>query len=172
MIRIFLQPRTSSSPKSWSEHSVVAYRSYVDISWYIYWAFLYEYENRSNRHAQWIILSNIVDSWFVGANTSQLIRDSCIIHNNVFKISTFHHMYWVAAALLVFNTGQYGTPFNDHFFENMLLMIFLIWLDRSLMIGWRKIWKILKPWKGVLCIHFRVCLSVCLSPSYIAHLLA
>ena len=34
-------------------------------------------------------------------------------------------------------------------------------LDRSLMIGWRKIWKILKPWKGVLCIHFRVCLSVC-----------
>ena len=36
-------------------------------------------------------------------------------------------------------------------------------LDRSLMIGWRKIWKILKPWKGVLCIHFRVCLSVCLS---------
>ena len=28
------------------------------------------------------------------------------------------------------------------------------------MIGWWKIWKILKPWKGVLCFHFRVCLSV------------
>ena len=33
-------------------------------------------------------------------------------------------------------------------------------LGRSLMIGWRK--KILKPWKGALSIHFRVCLSVCL----------
>ena len=30
-------------------------------------------------------------------------------------------------------------------------------LDRSLMIG---SWKILKPWKGVLCFHFCVCLSV------------
>ena len=45
-------------------------------------------------------------------------------------------------------------------------------LDRSFMIGWRNIWKILKPWKGVLCIHFRVCLSVCLRPSYRAHMLA
>ena len=34
----------------------------------------------------------------------------------------------------------------------------LVLLDRSLMIGWRK--KIMKPWKGVLCIHFRV--RVCL----------
>ena len=33
-------------------------------------------------------------------------------------------------------------------------------LDRSLMIGWRK--NLLKPWNGVLCIHFRVCLSICL----------
>ena len=31
---------------------------------------------------------------------------------------------------------------------------------RFLMIGWRKIWQILKPWRGVLCFHFRVCLSV------------
>ena len=31
--------------------------------------------------------------------------------------------------------------------------------------------KILKPWKGVLCFHFRVCLSLCLSPSYRGHLL-
>jgi len=37
-------------------------------------------------------------------------------------------------------------------------------LDRSLMISWRKNWeKIMKPWKGVPCFHFRVCLSVCLS---------
>ena len=35
-------------------------------------------------------------------------------------------------------------------------------LDRSLMIGWR---KNLKPWKGALSIHFRVCLH------YRAHLL-
>ena len=30
------------------------------------------------------------------------------------------------------------------------------------MIGWRKIWKkILKPWKGVLCLFLLPCLSVC-----------
>ena len=38
---------------------------------------------------------------------------------------------------------------------------FFLSLDRSLMIGWRNIWKILKPWKGVLCFHFRIWLSVC-----------
>ena len=72
---------------------------------------------------------------------------------------------------------QGGVAYFDSSVDNTVTSEYL--LDRSLMIGWRKIWKILKPWKGVLCIHFRVCLSVCVSvcmsvclhAGYRAHLL-
>ena len=68
---------------------------------------------------------------------------------------------------VVFRGHTYFKIHNLQFFELLLL------LGRSLMIGWRK--TILKPWKGTLSIHFRVCLSVCLSvrlyAGYRAHLL-
>ena len=68
-------------------------------------------------------------------------------------------------------TRRCGTTYNERMLiePKLIYILHIFWIpfasclsDGSLMIDWRTIWKkILKPWKGLLCFHFHVCLSVC-----------